>query len=72
VQVFGHLHDDPIHTHRRQAYEKRQGTKSRLVGRLRCGGLDAGLIGVPTLMTSDGTPRQEVEGTFKVVMPSRV
>ena len=35
VKVFGRLHDDPIHTRRGQAYEKRQGTKSREVGRLR-------------------------------------
>jgi hypothetical protein len=29
VKVFGRLHDDPIHTRRRQAFEKRQWTKSR-------------------------------------------
>jgi hypothetical protein len=29
VKVFGCLHDDPIHTRRRQAFEKRQWTKSR-------------------------------------------
>jgi len=28
VQVFGRLRDDLIHARRRQAYEKRQGTKS--------------------------------------------
>ena len=32
VKVFGRLHDDPIHTRRRQAFEKRQWTKSREVG----------------------------------------
>ena len=32
VQVFGRLRDDLIHARRRQAYEKRQGTKSRLCG----------------------------------------
>ena len=35
VQVLGRLHDDPIHTRRRQASEKRQGTKSREVERRR-------------------------------------
>jgi len=29
VKVFGRLRDDLIHARRRQAYEKRQGTKSR-------------------------------------------
>jgi hypothetical protein len=29
VQVFGRLHDDPIHTRRREASEKRQCRKSR-------------------------------------------
>jgi hypothetical protein len=29
------------------------------------------LIGMPTLMT-DGTPREEVEGAFKAVMPPPV
>jgi hypothetical protein len=32
VKVFGRLRDDPIHTRRRQAYEKRQWTKSREAG----------------------------------------
>src|SRR5882672_7805822 len=50
VKVFGRLHDDPIHTRRRQAFEKRQWTKSREVGRLRCGGLYEGLIGMQTPM----------------------
>src|SRR3979490_203006 len=45
VKVFGRLHDNPIHTRRRQAFEKRQWTKSREVGRLRCGGVYEGLIG---------------------------
>ena len=52
VKVFGRLHDDPIHTRRRQAYEKRQWRKSREVGRLRCGGLYAGSIGMRTPMRS--------------------
>ena len=42
VKVFGRLHDDPIHARRRQAYEKRQGTKSREVGRLRRNALYGG------------------------------
>ena len=50
VKVFGRLHDDPIHARRRQAFEKRQWTKSREVGRLRCGGLYEGLIGMRTPM----------------------
>ena len=52
VKVFGRLHDAPIHTRRRQAFEKRQWTKSREVGRLRCGGLYAGSIGMRTPMRS--------------------
>jgi hypothetical protein len=36
VQVLGRLHDDPIHARRRQASEKRQGTKSREVEHRRC------------------------------------
>jgi len=32
VKLFGRLHDDPIHTRGRQAFEKRQWTKSREVG----------------------------------------
>ena len=55
VKVFGRLHDDLIHARLRQAYEKRQGTKSRLVGRRRRRGLYPGLIGVPALMLVDGT-----------------
>jgi hypothetical protein len=70
VQVFGRLHDDPIHAHRGQAYEKRQRTKSREVGRLRRNALYRGLTGAPTLMLADGTSRDEVEGAFKRVMPS--
>jgi hypothetical protein len=70
VKVFGRLHDDPIHAHRGQAYEKRQGTKSREVGRLRRNALYGGLTGAPTLMLADGTSRDEVEGAFKRVMPS--
>jgi hypothetical protein len=33
VKVLGRLDDDVIHAHRRQASEKRQGTKSREIGR---------------------------------------
>jgi hypothetical protein len=39
VKVFGRLHDDPIRARRRQAYEKRQWTKSREVERLQSGAL---------------------------------
>ena len=55
MKLFGRLHDEPIHTRRRQAYEKHQWTKSREVARLRCGGLYGSLIGTPTLMMTDGT-----------------
>jgi ATP-dependent DNA ligase len=34
VKVFGRPHDDPIRARRRQAYEKRQWTKSRDVDHL--------------------------------------
>jgi hypothetical protein len=68
VKVFGRLCDDPIHARRRQAYEKRQWTKSREAGRLRCGGLYEDLIGAPALMS---TSRDEVEGASKRVMPLR-
>ena len=61
-------HDDPIRTRRRQAYEKRQWTKSREAARLRCGGLYEGLIETPALMVRDGTSRDEVDGAFKRVM----
>ena len=70
VKVFGRLHDDPIHMRRGQAYEKRQGTKSREVGRLRRNALYGGLTVTPTLMLADGTSREEVDGAFKGVMPS--
>ena len=50
----------PIRTHRRQAFEKRQWTKSREVGRLRCGGRYEGLI-------RTRTPMRTVE---RRVMPS--
>jgi hypothetical protein len=53
VKVFGRLHDDPIRARRRQAYEKRQWTKSREVERLQSGGLQEGLIVSRTLMTCD-------------------
>jgi hypothetical protein len=38
VQVFGRRDDEAIPAHRRQASEKRQGTKSREVGHRRCSG----------------------------------
>jgi len=38
VQVFGCRHDEAIHALRRPASEKRQGTKSREVGRQRSSG----------------------------------
>jgi hypothetical protein len=45
------LQGGPIHALRREASEKRQGTKSRLVGRRRCSGLygdlaAAGIVGM--------------------------
>ena len=70
--VFGRLHDDPIRTRRRQAYEKRQWTKSREAARLRCGGLYEGLIETPAPMVRDGTSRDEVDGAFKRVMASPI
>jgi hypothetical protein len=39
------LDGDPIHARRREASEKRQGTKSRLVGRRRCSGRYGDLAG---------------------------
>jgi hypothetical protein len=60
VKVFGRLHDDPIHTRRRQAFEKHQWTKSREVWRLRCVGLYERLFGM-------WTPMRTVE---RRVMPS--
>jgi hypothetical protein len=63
VKVFGRLHDDPIHAHRGQAYEKRQWTKSREVGRLRRNALSRGLTGALTLMLAYGTSRDEVDGS---------
>src|SRR5262245_32275696 len=69
VQPFGAkqkhdalLHDDPIHRRRRLAYEKRQWTKSREVGRQRRNALYGGLTATPTLMLADGTSRDEVDG----------
>src|SRR5215472_6418227 len=41
-RFLGRLHDAAIHARRRQASEKRQGTKSRLVG----GGGAAGSMGI--------------------------
>src|SRR5688572_29099800 len=69
VKLFGRLHDDPIRTRRRQAYEKHQWTKSREAARLWCGGLYEGLIGMPTPVVRDGTSREEVDGAFKRGMP---
>ena len=37
-------------------------------GRRRCGGLYDGLIGAPTLMSTDGTSRAEIGGSFCRVM----
>src|SRR5262245_26884974 len=67
-RFLGRLHDESLHTRRREASEKRQGTKSRLVGRRRCSGLYNGLIGKLTLIT-DGTRREEVERAFGAVVP---
>ena len=69
VKLFGRLHDDPIRTRRRQAYEKHQWTKSREAARLWCGELYEGLSGTPTLVVRDGTSREEVDGAFKRGMP---
>ena len=69
VKLFGRLHDDPIRTRRRQAYEKHQWTKSRETARLRRGGLDQGLVGTPTLVVRDGAACEEVDGAFQRVMP---
>jgi hypothetical protein len=69
VKVFGRLHDDPIRARRRQAYEKRQWTKSREVERLQSGGLQEGLIVSRTLMSTDGASSDQVDGAFKRVMP---
>jgi len=58
---------------RRQAYEKHQWTKLRETARLRCGGLDQGLVGTPTLVVvRDGASREEVDGAFQRVMPLAV
>ena len=69
MKVFGRLHDDPIRARRRQAYEKRQWTKSREVERLQCGGLHEGLSETRTLMRPDGAWSDQVGGAFKRVMP---
>jgi hypothetical protein len=69
--VFGRLHDDPIRAHRRQAYEKRQWTKSREVERRRSGGFQEGLIETRTLMRTDGASSEQVDGAFKQVIPLR-
>jgi hypothetical protein len=68
-RFLGRLDDESIHVHRREASEKRQGTKSRLVGRLPCRELDEGLMETRTLMRRDGTWR-DANGAFKQVMPS--
>jgi hypothetical protein len=49
VQVFGCRHDEAIDALLRPASEKRQGTKSREVGRRRCRGRDGDLAAVPDL-----------------------
>jgi hypothetical protein len=69
VKVFGRLHDDPIRARRRQAYEKRQWTKSRDVELLQCSGLHEGLIETRALIRADGTWSDQVDGGFKRVMP---
>jgi hypothetical protein len=38
-------------------------------GRRRCGGRYEGLMSAPTLMSTDGTTRAEIDGTFNRVMP---
>ena len=68
VKVFGRLHDDPIRARRRQAYEKRQWTKSREAERLQSGGLQEGLIETRTMRT-DGAWSDQVDGAFKREMP---
>jgi hypothetical protein len=54
VKRFGRLQDHPNHTRRQQAYETRQGAKSRAVERLQCSGLDEGLIETRMLMRTEG------------------
>ena len=70
MKDFGRLHDDPIRARRRQAYEKRQWTKSREVERLQCSGLHEGLMETRTLMRTDGASSDSVDGAFKRVMPA--
>ena len=48
---------------------RRTKSTSRETARLRCGGLDQGLVGTPTLVVRDGTSREEVDGAFKRGMP---
>jgi hypothetical protein len=62
VQVFGRLQDDPTRVRRREASEKRQGTKSREVARLRCGGLYGDLITAEVMAVEDwvGLSRQDL------------
>ena len=57
VQVFGRLQDDPTRVRRREASEKRQGTKSREVARLRCGGLYGDLITAGVMAVEDRAAR---------------
>jgi hypothetical protein len=68
VKVFGRLHDGPIRARQRQAYEKRQWTKSREVERLQCSGLQECVIETRTLMRMDGASSEHVDGAFKRVM----
>jgi len=53
VQVFGRRDDETLHALRRPASEKRQGTKSREVARLRCGGLYGDLITAGVMAVED-------------------
>jgi hypothetical protein len=50
------LHDDPNHVRRQQAYEKRQDTKSRLVGQQRRSALygDLAAVGMETVVDGAG------------------
>ena len=41
------------------------GRNRREAARLGCGGLYQGLSGTPTLVVSDGTSREEVDGAFQ-------
>src|SRR5262245_33532571 len=52
-RFLGRLHDDRSHTRRREASEKRQGTKSREVERRRRSGLYGDLIGAGGMAVVD-------------------